>query len=499
MAIFDALIDDMAQRFGLGANAGPLVREALTLITGSPAGIGGFLNMFKAAGLSSESAAWLGHSNAAPLTAPQIDKALGAKALGGIASRLGLGQAAVSTALGYGIPRLIGLLTPKGAIPTSLPAEVTKFLTSAGATAQVAPSSIHVYSAPDKAAQVAPKRVDVYAQKKPEGLPGWLWPALGALVVLGLGWWLWPRPVVQPPVATAPVTAPAAVATTAPVAAPAPVATPAPAVAPAPAPAPILASTLTLDNENGVVHYAGVVHDDQTRASILDALKAAYGADKIAGDISVDANRAVAPWLANFRAALDPLKVPGVEAAFEGGSVNVGGAVMDADREKIIASLKGVLGGGLAVGVMADKMAELISGANAKATSTLAGLAKGFGAKDLTAALNQSIINFPSNGAEVPATMAAFLDSAAGDVKQLPAGSVLEIAGYTDSSGDADANVTLSQKRADAVRDLLVKAGVPSDMLVAKGYGSASPVASNDGPDGRFHNRRIEYHVVKAP
>ena len=492
MAIFDALIDDMAQRFGLGANAGPLVRSAHADHR-LARGIGGFLNLFKTAGLASEVASWLGHSNAAPVAAQQIDKVLGAKALGGIASRLGLGQAAVSTALGYGIPRLIGLLTPNGAIPTSLPAEVTKFLTAAGATAQVAPSSVHVYSAADKTAQVAPKRVDVYAQKKPGGLPGWLWPALGALVVLGLGWWLWPRPAVEPPIAKAPVTAPAPVATTA------AVATPAPAVAPAPAPAPILPSTLTLDNENGVVHYAGVVHDDQTRASILDALKAAYGADKIAGDISVDANRAVAPWLANFRAALDPLKVPGVEAAFEGGSVNVGGAVMDADREKIIASLKSVLGGGLAVGVMADKMADLISGANAKATSALAGLTKGFGAKDLTAALNQSIINFPSNGAEVPTTMAAFLDSAAGDVKQLPAGSVLEIAGYTDSSGDADANVTLSQKRADAVRDLLVKAGVASDMLVAKGYGSANPVASNDDPDGRFHNRRIEYHVVKAP
>ena len=79
MAIFDALIDDMAQRFGLGANAGPLVREALTLITGSQGGIGGFLNLFKTAGLSSEVASWLGHSNAAPLAAPQIDKVLGAK------------------------------------------------------------------------------------------------------------------------------------------------------------------------------------------------------------------------------------------------------------------------------------------------------------------------------------------------------------------------------------------------------------------------------------
>ncbi len=151
-----------------------------------------------------------------------------------------------------------------------------------------------------------------------------------------------------------------------------------------------------------------MVHDDQTRASILDSLKAAFGADKLVGDISVHANRAAAPWLANFRAALDALKIPGVEAAFEGGSVNIGGAVADADREKIIASLKNVLGGGVAVGLLSDKMAELITGANAKATSALAALKAGFGAKDLTAALNQSIINFPTNGSEVPATRRRF-------------------------------------------------------------------------------------------
>ena len=484
MAIFDALIDDVAQRFGLGANAGPFVREALSLVTGSPGGIGGFLNLFKSAGLASEVASWLGASNAAPLAAQQIEKAIGASALGGIATRLGLGQAAVSGALGYGIPKIVGLLTPGGVIPTSLPAEVTKFI---GATAQVAPSSIHVHHASDKPAQVAPKKVEVYAEKKKEGLPFWLWPLLAALVLIA-GWWLWPRPADH--VTQAPVAAPA-VATTAPAVAPAPVT--------APAPAPMLPSTLTLDNENGVVHFTGVVHDDQTRASIIDALKSAFGADKVAGAITVDAGRAAAPWLANFRAALDTLKVPGVEAAFEGGSVNIGGAVMDADREKIVGSLKTALGGGLAVGVMVDKVAELITGANAKATSALAALKTGFGAKDLTAAMNQSIINFPTNGAEVPATMAAFLQNAALNVKQLPTGSVLEIAGYTDSSGDADANVVLSQKRADSVRDLLLKAGVPSAMLIAKGYGSANPIASNDDADGRFHNRQIEYHVVKAP
>ena len=75
---------------------------------------------------------------------------------------------------------------------------------------------------------------------------------------------------------------------------------------------------------------------------------------------------------------------------------------------------------------------------------------------------------------------------------------MLEIAGYTDNTGDAAANVALSQHRAEAVRNVLVLAGVDPAMLVAKGYGSANPIASNDTLDGRFRNRRIEYHVLKS-
>jgi OmpA-OmpF porin, OOP family len=498
MAIFDSLIDDMAQRFGLGANAGPLVREALALITGSQGGVGGFLNLLKNAGLASQVASWLGNSNPAPLAAQQVEKALGASALGGIASRLGLGQAALSTALGYAVPKLIGLLTPNGVIPTSLPAEVTRFLSSA----------------PAAAAQVAPKRIDVYKtpETKPEaaGLPGWLWPALAALAILLLGWWLWPmlnpKPA-EPPVAQAPAPAP----TPAPVVqAPAPAPAPAPVVqAPAPAPvatpepptavAPTLPAALLLDNENGVFHYGGAVHDEQARTTVLDTLKAAFGADKIKGDVNVDPNRAAAPWLANLRAALDSLKVPGVEAAFQGQSVSIGGALADADREKVMSSVKSALGADFTVGSLADKMKEMASSANADALAGLGSLKTGFGANDLTSILNKSVINFPSGGAEVPASVTAFLESAAGNLKKLPAGYVIEIAGYTDNTGDPDANLALSQKRAEAVRDVLVKAGVPADMVTAKGFGSANPIASNDDADGRLRNRRIEYHVAKAP
>jgi outer membrane protein OmpA-like peptidoglycan-associated protein len=144
-----------------------------------------------------------------------------------------------------------------------------------------------------------------------------------------------------------------------------------------------------------------------------------------------------------------------------------------------------------------DKDAE--PHANDKASAELAALQPGFVPKDLVAALNDSVISFASDSADVPASMTDFLQKAAEDLKQLPKGHVVEIAGYTDNTGDQALNVALSQKRAEAVQQMLIKFGADPEMLVAKGYGSADPVASNDTPEGRRRNRRIEYHIVKTP
>ena len=83
MATFDSLIDDLASRFGLGANARTLVKEVLTMISTSPGGLGGFLDKLKSAGLTSEVASWLGRPDAAPIAAGQVERALGATALRG--------------------------------------------------------------------------------------------------------------------------------------------------------------------------------------------------------------------------------------------------------------------------------------------------------------------------------------------------------------------------------------------------------------------------------
>jgi OmpA-OmpF porin, OOP family len=142
--------------------------------------------------------------------------------------------------------------------------------------------------------------------------------------------------------------------------------------------------------------------------------------------------------------------------------------------------------------------ADMASAANAKVTDALTSLKAGFTAKDLVDILNLSIINFPTAGYEVPASEMALLQKAAAQIKRLASGAVLEIAGYTDNTGDAAANQVLSQQRADAVRNALINAGVDPSLLVAKGYGSANPVGSNESNEGRLHNRRIEYHVIKS-
>lgn len=68
----------------------------------------------------------------------------------------------------------------------------------------------------------------------------------------------------------------------------------------------------------------------------------------------------------------------------------------------------------------------------------------------------------------------------------------LSVEGHTDSIGTDDYNQQLSEKRAQAVRDYLVQQGISSDAISASGFGKTAPVASNDTPDGRKQNRRVE-------
>jgi OOP family OmpA-OmpF porin len=108
--------------------------------------------------------------------------------------------------------------------------------------------------------------------------------------------------------------------------------------------------------------------------------------------------------------------------------------------------------------------------------------------------LGRGKIRFESGRATIDPDSAGLLDRLIETALRCPTANI-EIAGHTDTDGDDGFNQALSEKRAQAVADYLVKAGLPADRFKAMGYGSLQPVASNDTDEGKAQNRRIEFVV----
>jgi len=79
---------------------------------------------------------------------------------------------------------------------------------------------------------------------------------------------------------------------------------------------------------------------------------------------------------------------------------------------------------------------------------------------------------------------------------------IIELSAHTDSIGDFEYNMKLSQQRAENVVKYLVSKGIPRERLIAKGYGPLKPIAPNfkpdgsDNPEGREKNRRTEFKII---
>ncbi|MFC2131835.1 OmpA family protein [Bacteroidota bacterium] len=73
---------------------------------------------------------------------------------------------------------------------------------------------------------------------------------------------------------------------------------------------------------------------------------------------------------------------------------------------------------------------------------------------------------------------------------------VIEVRGHTDSQGNDDSNMKLSQDRADAVKQVLIDKGIEKDRILSRGFGETMPVAVNTSAAGRAKNRRTEFLVL---
>jgi OOP family OmpA-OmpF porin len=114
---------------------------------------------------------------------------------------------------------------------------------------------------------------------------------------------------------------------------------------------------------------------------------------------------------------------------------------------------------------------------------------------EFTGLLGKGRILFETGSADLSKQSLALLDHLIEVVQRCREASI-EVAGHTDSQGSPESNLDLSRRRAEAVTGYIGEAGVDTSRITSAGYGESKPVASNDTPEGRAQNRRIEF-VVK--
>ena len=208
----------------------------------------------------------------------------------------------------------------------------------------------------------------------------------------------------------------------------------------------------------------------------LEAAQTAYGADNVVDQLTISEEIAVEDWLAGGESLR-------LLAVMEGGSISIGdGALVaaglatdQAAHDEILARLTADL-----PGVTIEDRIEIAQQA-----------------PDEIVLPDLSGIRFETNSAAITTDSIPILDEAVQVLASFPAVAV-EVAGHTDSDGNAAANLALSQARADAVLIYLVDHGIAAARLTAVGYGEAEPLTDNATPEGKAQNRRIEFKITEG-
>lgn len=174
----------------------------------------------------------------------------------------------------------------------------------------------------------------------------------------------------------------------------------------------------------------------------------------------------------------------GVLGAVLGNNIGKGG------NGALGAVLGGVIGGvaGGVIGNKMDKQAREIQTALPGATVERVG-------EGIKLTLGENSVRFDTNKSTLTPTAKANLDRLV-PVFQSYADTDIVIYGYTDSTGSVEYNQTLSEQRAASVKAYLASKGLNTSRFTTTGLGIADPIATNDTPDGRSQNRRVEFAIT---
>ena len=154
------------------------------------------------------------------------------------------------------------------------------------------------------------------------------------------------------------------------------------------------------------------------------------------------------------------------------------------------AVLGGVIGGvaGGVIGTKMDKQAREIETALPGAQVERVG-------EGIKLTLGENAVRFDTNKSTLTTAAKANLDKLVPVFNQYPDTNI-QIYGYTDSTGTPEYNLTLSEQRAASVKAYLSSKGLAASRFVTTGLGIADPIATNDTPEGRSQNRRVEFAIT---
>lgn len=497
MALFDSLITDVDGRSGINGKGRSLLSALLNFMVGHERGFLGFLDHFRRAGFGDTVDSWISTGETMPLSEADLQRSLGEQNIAKIAADAHIPRAEASSALTYLIPQVISALTPNGEMPSNsaMMKQVESYLpTVAGANTYTTATTTETHTNVPRTETTTPRvehhepattthvRTDHNEDRDSGGILKWLLPLLllGLLLFIGFKFCGKNEPantnvnsgnVNRNANTNANVNNAAAVKK--------------------------MDSQLRVVANNGKYVVTGTVADEATRKQIVDEMAKLYGAENVdATGLKVDAAARpfASDWWTKFSGWMPNLKDWKTgELAFAGNAVTAASGLPQA----AINSLKTAFAGWvLPVSIVGAEGAA--TAANDAASKKLEDLAKSGGAStdEVVSTLNATIINFASGSSAIPASAQKLISNAAAVLKTMKDSGQIEVSGHTDSTGNAAANMKLSEDRAKSVVAALIKEGVNADMLVAKGYGSEKPVAPNDTADNKFKNRRIEYTVL---
>ena len=154
------------------------------------------------------------------------------------------------------------------------------------------------------------------------------------------------------------------------------------------------------------------------------------------------------------------------------------------------AVLGGVIGGvaGGVIGNKMDKQAREIE-------TVLPGVEVERVGEGIKLVLGENAVRFDTNKSTLTSNAKANLDKLVSVFEHYPDTNI-QIYGYTDSTGAADYNLRLSEQRAASVKSYLAGKGLAASRFNTTGLGIADPIATNDTPDGRSKNRRVEFAIT---